>query len=297
MSVVVAGSANVDLTVTGKRLPSHGETVAADGYEETAGGKGLNQAVAAARAGAEVSFFYAVGRDSGAGFLADFLTQEPLRTHPTTTSAPTGRAFIEVDADGHNSIMVVGGANTALEEWPDPSIEDAIAQSYFLVLQQEVSSTLNIHLAALANKVDTRVVLTPAPVENMSPTILSFTDILILNEHEASLLGGHADPRLAAAMLSAGKTLILTRGASGATLFRSGEPVADFESPRVRAKDTTGAGDCFVGNFIAHKVTGASDDEAMNWACHAAALSVTRLGAAQSMPSRDELSDYLQKGS
>ena len=297
MSVVVVGSANVDLTITGERLPAPGETVAAERYEETPGGKGLNQAVAASRAGADVSFFHAVGNDSGATFLADFLSGESLTPRVSVADLPTGRAFIEVDAEGQNSIMVVGGANTAFEQWPDPGIEEAIAQSYFLVLQQEVSPTLNLHLAALANTLDTRVVLTPAPVENMSPSILSFVDILILNEHESSLLGGNPDPRLAASKLSAGKTLILTRGAAGATLFRSGEAIADFASPRVRVKDTTGAGDCFVGNYIARKVAGAPEAEAIQAACDAAAVSVTRIGAAPAMPTAEELPHHSQKGS
>jgi ribokinase len=216
MSVVVVGSANVDLTVRGSRLPRPGETVAATSYTETPGGKGLNQAVAASRAGADVSFFFAVGNDSGAQVLEGFLGGEELETKVAPTNQPTGRAFIETDDAGQNSIMVVGGANIALDEWPDASVEEAIAASYFLVLQQEISPTLNLRLAALANSLDTQVVLTPAPVENTSPSLLSFTDILVLNEHEASLLGGNEDPTLAARTLSAGKTLILTRGSAGA---------------------------------------------------------------------------------
>lgn len=284
MSVVVVGSANVDLTVRGGRLPQPGETVAASSYTEAPGGKGLNQAVAASRAGAEVTFFCAVGNDSGAQVLKHFLSGEALKTKMAHTAQPTGRAFIEIDDAGQNSIMVVGGANTALDEWPDSSVEEAIASSYFLVLQQEISPTLNLRLAALANSLDTQVVLTPAPVENTPPSLLSFTDILVLNEHEASLLGGHKDPTLAARTLSAKKTLILTRGSAGASLYRSGTHAGDFPSPKVSAKDTTGAGDCFVGNFVAHKVSGARDDEAITFACQAAAVSVTKPGAAPSMP-------------
>lgn len=284
MSVVVVGSANVDLTVRGGRLPQPGETVAASSYTEAPGGKGLNQAVAASRAGAEVTFFCAVGNDSGAQVLKHFLSGEALKTRMAHTAQPTGRAFIEIDDAGQNSIMVVGGANTALDEWPDAGLEEAIASSYFLVLQQEISLTLNLRLAALANSLDTQVVLTPAPVENTPPSLLSFTDILVLNEHEASLLGGHKDPTLAARTLSAKKTLILTRGSAGASLYRSGTHAGDFPSPKVSAKDTTGAGDCFVGNFVAHKVSGARDDEAITFACQAAAVSVTKPGAAPSMP-------------
>lgn len=284
MSVVVVGSANVDLTVRGGRLPQPGETVAASSYTEAPGGKGLNQAVAASRAGAEVTFFCAVGNDSGAQVLKHFLSGEALKTRMAHTAQPTGRAFIEIDDAGQNSIMVVGGANTALDEWPDAGLEEAIASSYFLVLQQEISPTLNLRLAALANSLDTQVVLTPAPVENTPPSLLSFTDILVLNEHEASLLGGHKDPTMAARTLSAKKTLILTRGSAGASLYRSGTHAGDFPSPKVSAKDTTGAGDCFVGNFVAHKVSGARDDEAITFACQAAAVSVTKPGAAPSMP-------------
>jgi len=126
MSVVVVGSANVDLFVRGQRLPEPGETVFADTYDELPGGKGLNQAVAAARAGAEVAFFCAVGDDSGADFLADFLGTEPLTLSATVTSSPTGRAIIQVDANAENSIMVVGGANLAAASFDGSDFESEL---------------------------------------------------------------------------------------------------------------------------------------------------------------------------
>lgn len=284
MSVVVVGSANVDLFVRGQRLPEPGETVFADTYDELPGGKGLNQAVAAARAGAEVAFFCAVGKDSGADFLADFLGTEPLTLSATVTSSPTGRAIIQVDAKAENSIMVVGGANLAAESFGGSDFESRITKASHVVLQQEVSLALNLQAAKLARDAGALVVLTPAPAENTSNELLELVDILLLNEHEARIVAGMDNSAEAARSLSANRTVVLTQGAAGATLFSQGAHVGSVNAPKVESIDTTGAGDCLAGNFVAHRDAGAEDLDALDAACRAASESVKTAGAATAMP-------------
>jgi len=284
MSVVVAGNANVDLFVRGQRLPEPGETVFADTYDELPGGKGLNQAVAAARAGAEVAFFCAVGDDSGADFLADFLGAEPLTLSATVTPSPTGRAIIQVDARGENTIMVVGGANLATKSFDGSGFESRVAEASHVLLQQEVPLALNLQAAKMARYAGTLVVLTPAPAENTSKELLELVDILLLNEHEARIVAGLDDSEEAALSLSAKRTVVLTQGAAGATLFSQGAYVGSVSAPKVESIDTTGAGDCLAGNFAAHRDAGAEDLDALDAACRAASESVKTTGAATAMP-------------
>ena len=284
MAVVVVGSANVDLFVRGQRLPEPGETVFADTYDELPGGKGLNQAVAAARAGSDVTFFCSVGKDSGADFLEDFLSHENISLSATVTDSPTGRAIIQVDAKAENSIMVVGGANLATESFDGDHFASKAAAASHVVLQQEVSLALNLHAATVARNAGSLVVLTPAPAENTSEELLELVDILLLNEHEARIVAKVDDAEDAAVALSIGRTVVLTQGAAGATLFTDGVRIGFVAAPRVESVDTTGAGDCLAGNFIAHRDAGASDLAALEAACFAASESVTRAGAATAMP-------------
>lgn len=292
MSIVVAGSANVDTVILGDRLPLPGETVEASEYCELPGGKGLNQAVAASRAGADVSFFFATGEDQAGDMLHRFLATESLRAAPVLSSQPTGRAFIQIDSAGENAIMIVGGSNTALPTWPDPLIVEAIGSASFLVLQQEVSPQLNRSLARHAQKAGTRVVLTPAPVEKTTARVVDLVDILILNEHEATQLGGGATPTDAARHLSEHREVILTRGKQGATFFRDGVEHSHSAAPRVTAIDTTGAGDCFAGFVVARLDAGDDIVDAIRTGCCAAGLSVTRSGAAPSIPTAQELDQW-----
>ena len=292
MPVVVVGSANVDTVIRGQRLPRPGETVEATDYAEGPGGKGLNQAVAAHRAGAAVTYFYATGDDSGAEFLNAFLAADNMITQPVVTDQPTGRAFIQIDSAGENSIMIVGGANTALAAWPDNTIVDAISQADFLVLQQEVSTELNRTLAELARAHNTQVVLTPAPVEKTADSVLELVDILVLNEHEAMHLASSATALDGAKTLSEHKTVVVTQGKDGATVFRHGVDIGHGQAPAVTAVDTTGAGDCFVGYFVAALDGGSDITDAVTHACVAAALSVTRPGAAPAIPYANDVDQF-----
>ena len=292
VAIVVVGSANVDTVIRGDRLPLPGETVEASDYVELPGGKGLNQAVAASRAGTDTAFFFATGNDSGGDMLRLFLSNESLTVHGVADTAATGRAFIQINAAGENSIMIVGGANTTVTSWPTQNIFDAIQGASFLVLQQEVATELNLSLATHAKKTGTPVVLTPAPIEKTHPDLLALVDILVLNEHENAWLDRNESLSAAAKELKKTRTVIVTLGKQGAMFFHDGKEHPVVPSPTVTAVDTTGAGDCFSGFLVASLDGGAPLAEAIHTACVAAAVSVTRNGAAVSMPTGSEVNHY-----
>ncbi|MDN3311401.1 ribokinase [Microbacterium oryzae] len=287
--VVVLGSANMDLVTRQPRLPAPGETMAGTDFTTGPGGKGLNQAVAARRAGAEVMFLGAVGDDGFGGELRGFLAGEGvdvsgLRTAPTAT----GIAQVSVLDGGENSIVIVAGANAAddLTDGDRASIAGAAA----VVVQLERPLALVEQALAAARAAGALTVLTPAPVHADAARLVPLADILVPNEAEALALSGSADAESAARSLSgAGGTAIVTRGARGAIVAKRGEIVATVPAPAVDAVDTTGAGDTFVGVLVAWLIRGEPIERAVHAASVAAAIAVTRPGAAAAMPQRAEI--------
>lgn len=289
MSVIVVGSANIDVLVSSDRLPSPGETVFGDSVQENFGGKGLNQAVAASRTGSIVDFFFTVGKDAAGRNIINFLEKESLNSHPLQSEKETGRAMIQIDSYGENSITVIPGANMEMQPLLEESISGAIKQAFFIILQAEINPSVNLEVARLAKKHGVSVVLIPAPVEKVSEELLAVSDVLILNEHECAILGKGSELSLSAKTLSSGRTLILTLGAKGAELYKAGQLVSSFASPVVEAVDTTGAGDCFAGSYISSRALGYDEESAIEFAVTAASLSVQKKGAAESMPSLEEV--------
>jgi ribokinase len=289
MSVIVVGSANIDVLVSSDRLPSPGETVFGDSVQENFGGKGLNQAVAASRTGSIVDFFFTVGKDAAGRNIISFLEKESLNSHPLQSEKETGRAMIQIDSYGENSITVIPGANMEMQPLLEESISGAIKQAFFIILQAEINPSVNLEVARLAKKHGVSVVLIPAPVEKVSEELLAVSDVLILNEHECAILGKGSELSLSAKTLSSGRTLILTLGAKGAELYKAGQLVSSFASPVVEAVDTTGAGDCFAGSYISSRALGYDEESAIEFAVTAASLSVQKKGAAESMPSLEEV--------
>lgn len=289
MSVIVVGSANIDVLVSSDRLPSPGETVFGDSVQENFGGKGLNQAVAASRTGSIVDFFFTVGKDAAGRNIISFLEKESLNSHPLQSEKETGRAMIQIDSYGENSITVIPGANMEMQPLLEESISGAIKQAFFIILQAEINPSVNLEVARLAKKHGVSVVLIPAPVEKVSEELLAVSDVLILNEHECAILGKGSELSLSAKTLSSGRTLILTLGAKGAELYKAGQLVSSFASPVVEAVDTTGAGDCFAGSYISSRALGYDEESAIKFAVTAASLSVQKKGAAESMPSLEEV--------
>ncbi|MFJ8665887.1 ribokinase [Streptomyces sp. NPDC093600] len=289
-SIVVLGSTNMDLVAFVPRAPARGETVTGREFRTIPGGKGANQAVAAARAGAEVAMIGAVGSDDfgvrlraaldGAGVETDLLR---------TVEGASGTAHIVVDDEGGNAIVVVPGANgtvTTLSHGDEALIGTADA----LLLQLELPLSAVVAGATTARRLGVRTVLTPAPAQPLPPDLLAATDLLVPNEHEAAALTGIADPHsAAAALLRDVPEVVITLGARGSLYAARDAAPVTVPAPRVRAVDTTAAGDTFVGALAVALGEGRPVPEALSWASAAAALSVQREGASSSMPYRAEI--------
>ncbi len=303
-SVTVVGSLNMDLVVRSPRIPQPGETIIGTDFHTVPGGKGANQAVAAARLGVQVSMVGRVGRDVYADALLDnleaagvdhtFVAQDP--------EAATGVALIVVDDAGQNSIVVASGANMRLSPADVDAAESAIADADVLVLQLESPLETVIHAAQVARAHDITVVLNPAPARTVPASLLSMVDVLVPNESETMLLtdmpvGDLAEIEAAAAVLQAeGRgTVILTLGERGALLARKGD-VRLVPAFKVAPVDTTAAGDAFVAGFAVAFSEGRPLTEAVRWGNAAGALATTRLGAQSSLPFRQEVETLLDQG-
>jgi ribokinase len=295
-AIVVLGSANMDLVVRQPRLPNPGETMFGSDFSTVPGGKGLNQAVAAARAGGDVGFLGAIGRDAFGDALRECLRDDGIDTEGVAeVDAPTGTAHIAVLDGGENAIVVVSGANASVTQLDDRS-KSRIEEARYLVAQFERPIELIGEAFVVARGLGIRTVLTPAPVQPVDPALLQLVDILIPNAQEACELAGVADETEAALALSRTVGLVvMTRGARGALVAREGTVVAEVPARKVTAVDTTGAGDTFAGVFVAWLAAGAELEAALRAATVAASISVTRPGASTSMPTWDEIDQVLQQ--
>lgn len=299
--ITVVGSANMDLVARVPALPRPGETVLAREYAEAPGGKGANQAIAAARAGSEVAFVGRLGRDAHgrilrAGLEAAGISLQHLTLDPTT---PSGRALIAVSETGENSIVVVPGANGQITAGQMDAAAETIAASQILVVQLEIPLAAVERAVTLAHDAGTRVILNPAPVRELPPSLYPLIDILVPNQEELAQLtgmGAPIDPAGTARMLvdTGIRAVVVTLGAQGALVVTSDEEidVAAFPVPVV---DTTGAGDAFVGNLAHALAQGQSLPAAARFATAAAALSVQRAGAQAGMPGAAETRRLLEE--
>lgn len=311
--VAVVGSLNMDLVIRAARLPSAGETLAGRSFDKVPGGKGGNQAVAAARLGAEVTMIGCVGNDENGAQLVAGLRRDDIDCSGVAidTTLPTGVALIVVDDAGQNSIVIVAGSNGALRPEATEQQAPAIAQADVLVCQLEVPRETVLAAMRKARELGRIVVLNPAPVtEPLSRDWLEAADFLIPNEVEASVLSGVAvdspeSARRAAKALqtSGARNVIITLGKQGVLVLAEGEGLAGdggsadkvgkhYLPAEVDAIDTTAAGDTFVGGFCAALAAKRSLDEAVGFGQAAAALSVTRAGAQTSIPYLHELPGF-----
>ncbi len=302
-TIAVLGSANMDLVVRQSRLPLPGETIFGGDFRTVPGGKGLNQAVAAARLGASVSFLGAVGADAYGTQLRALLATEGIRsTELATADASTGTAHISVVDSGENSIVVVSGANATVTTL-NATQRAMIADSAFLVMQCELPISVLIEGVATARAAGVFTVLTPAPVVPLPAGFLASVDLVVPNQGEAGELTGESDPVRAAEVLSAGNTwAIVTLGSEGSVVAFNGEALGLAPARPVTAVDTTAAGDTFVGALVARLAVGhvhgsalTPDNmiDAVRFATVASSVAVTRAGATSSMPTRDEVEAIL----
>lgn len=287
--VAVLGSANMDLVVKVPRRPNPGETMFGSRFSTGPGGKGLNQAVAAARAGATVHMLGAVGSDDFGDRLISRLRAEDVDTaRMRRVTDATGVAQITVTDDAENMIVVVPGANVS--DAFDDIDRAVIASASHLMVQLERPTVLLREALTFARAHNVTTVLTPAPVGSDIRDLIDLADILVPNEGEALTLAGVSDAETAARDLSrSAETVIVTLGSRGAIVAQGGTIVSRVAPRPVTPVDTTAAGDTFVGVLVAQLSQGSTLDDALADAAVAASITVTREGAADSMPTLLEI--------
>jgi ribokinase len=292
--ICVVGSVNLDIVVAVERHPAPGETVLGGDRTELPGGKGANQAVAAARLGREVALVGRVGEDAAGTRLRAGLRDEGVDVTflAADRDAPSGVALIAVAADGENTIIVSPGANAHVGEHDVAAARDVLAGAAVTLLQLEIPGAA---VDAAVRGAGGTVVLNPAPARALEPQLLARVDVLVPNRGELALLGGSGAPEAVARSLPGPGAVVVTLGADGA-LVVEGARVERVPAPRVEAVDTTGAGDTFCGALADALARGAELVEAARWAVAAAALSVGRAGAQGGMPAAQAVRARLAAG-
>ncbi|MDE5692066.1 MAG: ribokinase [Alistipes sp.] len=295
--IVVLGSSNTDLVVRTDRMPLPGETLLGDRFMMTAGGKGANQAVAVARLGDGVTFIAKVGRDMfGDNAVAGYEKEGiDTRTILRDDTAPSGIALITVDAQAENSIVVVPGANNNLSTADVDALRDKIESAQYLLMQLETPVAVVAYAAQTARRAGVKVILNPAPAAELPAELLDGLYMITPNRTEAQMLTGieisdwESAEQAAQALIGKGvQHVVLTLGSQGA-LVCDGRSFERIPALKVKAVDTTAAGDTFNGAMCVALSEGASLSDAVRFASRASAIAVTRLGAQASIPYRKEL--------
>ncbi len=298
--IVVVGSFNADLVAYTERMPRPGETVHGKRFATGAGGKGSNQAVAAARLGADVSFIGRLGGDVFANLAYEIWDAEGVNHDFVSRDeeVATGVAPILVDSSGENMIVVVLGANQRLQESDIDAARERIAEADMLVIQREVNLAIVPYALRTARELGVATILNPAPADGTSPESIRLADILTPNEIELETLSGgaHEDVTSAARALLTrpDQTAVVTLGAQGARIVTPAE-TAIIPTFAVEVVDTTGAGDTFNAALAVGLAEKMALPEAVRFANAAAALCVTKPGAADSVPSRAEAQELLAR--
>ena len=290
--IVVLGSLNVDLVVTVPRLPHPGETVLGDGLRSYPGGKGANQAVAAARLGGQVAMVGRVGNDNfGAGLIENLDVNHVDSSGVEHDSAmPTGAALIYVEAGGQNMIAVAPGANGRVGPMDAERAVSRLGAGDVLVLQLEIPMSVIEHAAVVARQAGAFVLLNAAPAQRLDPGLLSRLDALVVNEREANALVDHEDPAsMAAALRTLGpKLVIVTLGPSG-SVFCDETGVHRVEPFDVESIDSTGAGDAFMGALAVGIARRLETKAAVRFGNAAGAAATSSVGAQAALPRLDDL--------
>jgi ribokinase len=295
--IIVIGSCNTDMVIKAGRLPIPGETIIGGTFFMNPGGKGANQAVAAARYGGNVAFISKIGNDVFGKQSIELFNSEGINTDFifSDSKAPSGIALIMVDSHGENCITVASGANGNL--WPSDieKTEEKIKTASFVLMQLEIPIETVEFAAELASKNGIPVILNPAPARTLSDKLLKNIFLVTPNETEAGILSGikvtnFEQAKQAADIISAKgvENVIITMGAMG-VFIKDKDQYYSLPATKVTAIDTTAAGDCFSGILCVGLAEGKSILEASKIASIASALSVTKMGAQSSIPYRDEL--------
>lgn len=275
--IAVVGSINADLVVQMPKLPGRGETVSSAEPAWFPGGKGANQAVAAARMGGNVSMFGAIGADEPGQMCLSALKQSGVNVDAVVkVSSPTSTALVMVEHSGENQIVVADGANQyASFDAAQISAADAV------LVQFEIPESVIVEVGKAAKGI---FCVNAAPVRELSDELAGLIDVLIVNEHEFAQLG---EPKSG--------LVIVTAGSKEVVAYQNGEVVAKSQPPKVEALDTVGAGDTFVGAFVVAYASGKTILDSLDLACAASALSTLKLGAQSGMPTASEVNEFFNK--
>jgi ribokinase len=294
--IVVVGSFNMDLTTYMERLPRPGETVHGRQFVTGPGGKGSNQAVAAARLGAEVTFVGRVGMDGFGDTAIQTWQAEGINTRYVVRDSEnaTGVAPIFVDDSGENCIVVALGANLAVSPADVDAASDVIAQADVLVVQLEIDLNTVAHALRVAKQHGVRTILNPAPAAQLPESTLALADYLTPNETELETLLGSVPDDLRQAVKLPQQTLVMTAGARGARWATQSDS-GDVPTYKVQVVDTTGAGDAFNAGLAVALAEGKALTDAIAFANATAAMCVTRPGTAPSLPQRAEVEALMEK--
>ncbi len=291
--IAVVGSAGMDLTAYADVLPEPGQTVIGNLFTTGFGGKGANQAAAAAHCGGEIYFVGKIGSDLfGDSIAQNFISLGINTDHVERSNSPTGVAHIWVDGSGENRIVIIPGANHEIEPTRAAHAISSIKDLQIVIAQCEIKEEVTLAAFSAAKVRGVTTILNPAPYQKLSPELLDLTDWLIPNEtefrelHPAHLLPISDD---SLKTFRAGKNSIVTLGAQGAAFISEIGVIQRVTAPKVKAIDTTGAGDAFVGTFAFALALGKTPLAAMRQGCAIASLSVTKKGAQSSYPTHAEI--------
>jgi ribokinase len=297
--IVVVGSVNMDLVVRAPHLPQPGETIIGSDFKTFPGGKGANQAVAAARLGGRVKMIGRVGNDAFGEELLRTLANDHVDTAfvQRDAAAPSGVALITVEEAGQNTIVVASGANARVTPADVDAAEATFDGATVLLLQLEIPMPTVLHAIEVAKKHQVRVILNPAPSRPLDTQLLSLVDYLVPNQIELALLTQTDSLSDGVAQLQAlgVRHVVVTLGGDGVAVFE-GKQTYRLASHPVKVVDTTAAGDAFVGGFAVALVEGKSTREAAEWGNAAGALAATRAGAQPSLPTHVALEELLGRG-
>lgn len=297
--IIVVGSTNMDMVVHAHRLPLPGETVLGGDLIMAAGGKGANQAVAAARLGARVTFIARIGRDMFGKQALENFQREGLdpRYIIEDPDAPSGVALITVGPAGQNIITVAPGANNRLLPEDITRAAEVFSPARVVILQLETPVATVLQAARQAKATGAFVILNPAPAPTipLPAELYQLIDLITPNETEAHILTGESSPESAARVLLDRKvaSVIITLGKDGALLANGSQPLERIPGFSVKAVDTVAAGDCFNGALACALAEGQSLPQAIRFSHAAAAVSVTKPGAQPSLPTRNEVEAFL----
>ena len=291
--ILVIGSIAIDNTIFTNKLPSAGTTTIADSYFTNIGGKGANQACAALFLGADVSFIGAIGKDHNGDMVESFLKEQKLNTRLKRSDSPTGVAFIILDEhNAENRILIVQGANTDLKVEDIDKNLDLFSEGDILLTQFENSMETVEYVIKKAHERHMTVVVNPAPIKELNKEYYQYIDYLVPNEHELVSLSSKDDIKEASnELLSRGaKNIIVTLGEKGSMLINKQEEIK-VKPHKVKAIDTTAAGDSYLGALVYKLSMSSPIKEAMEFASLASSHTVTKKGAIVSLPHLEELLD------